>query len=128
MNARVMRRLPGIVPPFAGGPAVMEQVPALSSVTRVPAVLHTPGVVEAMAIGRAEIVRAAIGNGEMPKIWSGIAPNEIVCAIDVIVNGTWFEKALAPLKIHSDFWRFRRSSGRLRELWLRSGRPESGSE
>jgi len=59
--------------------AVIEQVPALSSVTSTEAFVQTEGVVEVKIIGRRELAWAAIGKGEIPKIRLGTASNVIVC-------------------------------------------------
>jgi hypothetical protein len=48
--------------------AVIKHGPALRSITRLLAVLHTAGVVEANVTGRPELACAAITNGETPEI------------------------------------------------------------
>jgi len=58
--------------------AVIEHVPALSSITSEPAFVQTASVVDANETGRPELACAAIGNGETPRIWLGIASNAIV--------------------------------------------------
>jgi hypothetical protein len=48
--------------------AVIEHVPAFSSITRSPEFLQTVGVAEAKVTGSPELASAAIGNGETPRI------------------------------------------------------------
>jgi hypothetical protein len=47
------------------------------------AFLHTAGVVEARVTGSPELASTAMGNGEIPKIWLGIASIVIVWEVPV---------------------------------------------
>jgi len=64
--------------------AVIEQVPVLTRVTRLLAALQTPVVVEVRVTGRPETSCAAIANGEIPKIWLGIASNVISGELETV--------------------------------------------
>lgn len=46
---------------------------------RLPEALHTVGVVDAKATGSPELAVAAITNGDVPRIWLGIAGKAMVC-------------------------------------------------
>jgi hypothetical protein len=48
--------------------AVIEQVPAVSSVTVDPATVHTAGVVDAKVTARPEVAVAVTVNGGPPKV------------------------------------------------------------
>ena len=54
--------------PFPVWLAVIEQVPTLRSTTRSPAMLQTTGRIGVRVTGSPELARAAIGNGETPRI------------------------------------------------------------
>jgi nucleoside-diphosphate-sugar epimerase len=61
--------------------AVIVHVPALSSVTRLLAVVQTAEVPEVNVTGRRELACAAIANGDVPRILAGTASKVMVCAV-----------------------------------------------
>jgi Fe2+ or Zn2+ uptake regulation protein len=82
----------------------MEHIPTPTTVTNTLAVLQTAGVVETIATGRPELACAATGNGDVPKIWLGIASNVIVCetATAWMLVATHTSSAAKPCQIA--FW------------------------
>ena len=69
-----------------GCEALIEQVPALTSVTSAPALVQTAVVVDTKLTGSDELALAVIGKGEIPRIWLDIASKVIVCEAALTVK------------------------------------------
>ena len=72
--------------------AVIEQVPAVTSVTVAPATVQTPDVVDAKLTGRPELLVALRATGPEPSAALPSGPNVIDCVpavtLKVCVTGT----------------------------------------
>ena len=68
---------------FPAWVAVIEHVPAATSVTVLPAIVHTAFVADAKLTGKPELEPAVSGNGAVPNATLLSASNVIVCATPV---------------------------------------------
>jgi hypothetical protein len=82
--------------------AVIEQVPAPTSVAAVPLTVHTPSVVDANDTGRPDEAVAVSATGPAPKVWFAGVAKVMVCGVRA--TSKEFETFGAAARVASPAW------------------------